>query len=222
MSTRSRLSTRLRSASLRLSYSLVAPLYDRAVEKATTAMRRRSLAQFSQLAKAQNVLIDGIGSGLDLGLLAPGPRYFGLDLTPAMIQRARSRAQGLDCHLQIGNAMDLPYQSSQFDFAILHLILAVTPNPVDTLMEACRVVKPGGHLIIMDKFLRPGQMAPLRRAFSPLISLFATQTHIVWEQVFAQTSQRLRDSLAIELTLVSDEADLAAGWFRRIVLRREV
>jgi len=212
----------LRVASLRLSYSLLAPFYDRVVEKATIAMRRRSLARMKQLPRAQSILINGIGSGLDLELLSPGPTYFGLDLTPNMIQRARHRAGELDCHLQIGNAMCLPYQSSRFDLVILHLILAVTPNPVATLVEACRVVKPGGHLLIMDKFLRPGQIAPLRRIFSPLISLFATQTHVVWEQVLAQAQQGLRDKTpAIEIALLSDEADLAGGWFRRITLKRE-
>ena len=70
--------------SLRHSYTLIAPFYDALVAPFTIDMRRRSLASLP-LAAQSEVLLIGIGSGLDLPLLPRGPRYTGLDLTPAML-----------------------------------------------------------------------------------------------------------------------------------------
>jgi len=191
------------------------------MEKSSAAMRQRSLQALNCLTPPQNVLIDGIGSGLDLAFLPHGPAYFGLDLTANMIKRARARQANLNCHLQLGNAMSLPYRSACFDVVILHLILAVTPFPNDTLLEACRVLKPNGHILVMDKFLRRRQIAPLRRLLSPLIGLLATQTNIVWEDVLNQVQRDLKQQTpAIEIDVIKDEPDLVGGWFRRIVIRR--
>jgi len=199
----------------------MAPLYDLAVEKGTASMRQRSLSAIDTLPSPQTVLISGIGSGLDLPYLKTGPEYYGLDLTANMIKRAKRRNAELNCHLQIGNAMCLPYQSARFDIVLMHLILAVTPNPTNTLVEACRVVKPGGHVIILDKFLRRGQMAPLRRLISPFIGLLATQTNVVWETTFAQAQQQFQQhNNSGELRIQQDESDLGGGWFRRIIVQR--
>ncbi|MGB4877088.1 MAG: phosphatidylethanolamine N-methyltransferase, partial [Candidatus Competibacter sp.] len=70
--------------SLRYSYTLLAPLYDAFVAPATAAARRDNLALLPQTPDA-DVLLVGVGSGLDIPLLPRGPRYTGLDLTPAML-----------------------------------------------------------------------------------------------------------------------------------------
>ena len=94
---------------------------------------------------------------------------------------------------------------------LLHLILAVTPHPEQVLAEAARVLRRGGRILILDKFLRPGQNAPLRRLISPLLGLLATRTNVVFEAVLAQVPG---------LEVVSDLPALAGGWFRQIVLRK--
>ena len=196
---------------LRYSYTLFAPLYDAFVARFTAAARRDSLHRLSESAPT-TVLLVGVGSGLDLPLLPPGPRYTGLDLTPAMLARARRKAValGLPMTLDEGDARDLPYGDATFDAVVLHLILAVTPHPERVLAEAARVLRRGGRILILDKFLRPGQTAPLRRLISPLLGLLATRTNVVFEDVLAQTSG---------LNLVSDQPALAGGWFRFIELR---
>jgi ubiquinone/menaquinone biosynthesis C-methylase UbiE len=146
-------------------------------------------------------------------LLPSGPRYTGLDLTPAMLARARRKAMAHNLELQLdqGDARALPYPAARFDVVILHLILAVTPHPERVLVEAARVLRSGGRVLVLDKFLRPGQRAPLRRLISPLLGLLATRTNVVLEQVLAQ---------APGLEIVSDEPALAGGWFRQILLRK--
>jgi len=197
---------------LRHSYTLFAPVYDALVAPFTDAMRRRSLAGLREGPHAE-VLLVGVGSGLDLPLLPRGPRYTGLDLTPAMLARARRKAAsaGLDIRLDVGDARRLPYGDAAFDAVVLHLILAVTPHPERVLAEAARVLRPDGRVLILDKFLRPGQTAPLRRLISPLLGLLATRTDVVFERVLARVP---------ELEIMSDQPALAGGWFRRIRLQR--
>lgn len=197
---------------LRYAYTLFAPIYDVVVAPFTHAARRRSLAQLPEGAH-DDVLLVGIGSGLDLPLLPRGPRYVGLDLTPAMLARARRRAARLDLDVSLdqGDARHLPYPATAFDVVVLHLILAVTPHPQRVLQETARVLRPGGRALILDKFLRPGQRAPVRRLISPLLGLLATRTDVVFDDALAQTP---------ELEIVSDQPALAGDWFRQIVLRK--
>ncbi len=199
--------------SLRQSYTLWAPFYDALVDLATRPARRASLERLQGVADTR-VLILGIGTGLDLPFLPKGPRYTGVDITPLMLDKARKRAaleapNTLD--LRLGDVMALEFEAQSFDHVIMHLILAVVPTPAQALSEAARVLRPGGRILILDKFLKPGQRAPLRRLISPLLARLATRTDVVFEEVLAQCP---------ELRVVEDEPALAGGWFRRIVLEK--
>ena len=200
------------SSGLQRAYTLWAPVYDWVVASSTRESRRKSLALLGDAA-GQRILLVGVGTGLDLPLLPVRGRYVGLDLTPAMLRRARRAAEkiGIDVSLQIGDAMRLPYRDGVFDAVVLHLILAVAPDPRAVLGEAARVAKTGGRLLILDKFLRPNEAAPLRRLISPLLGRVATRTDVVFEDVLASCPG---------LRVVSDEPELAGGWFRRILLTR--
>ena len=194
---------------LKTSYTLIAPVYDIAIDRATRAARRQSLAHLP--ASPGRVLIDGVGTGLDLPLLPPQHHYVGLDLTAAMLARARPRSGHLDFRAVQGDAQRLPFADAAFDHAVLHLILAVVPNPNACLAEVARVVKPGGTVLVFDKFLKRGQPALLRRLANPLVRRLATRLDVVFEDVLGD---------APALALEHDQPMLAGGWFRVIRLRR--
>ena len=194
---------------LKTSYTLIAPFYDAAIDRATRAARRASLAHLPQ--HPGRVLIDGVGTGLDLPLLPAQHHYVGLDLTAAMLTRARPRCTGLDFLAVQGDAQHLPFATASFDHAVLHLILAVVPNPNACLAEIARVVRPGGTVLIFDKFLKRGQPALLRRLANPLVRRLATRLDVIFEDVLAGTNG---------LRLEHDQPALASGWFRLIRLSR--
>ena len=194
--------------SLKHSYTLIAPFYDVTLAVATRGARQRSLRALPE-APGQ-VLLAGVGTGLDLPHLPPQHRYVGLDLTPAMLTRSLPRASHLDFTPTQGDTQRLPFADASFDAVVLHLILAVVPEPQRCLAEAARVLRPGGTILIFDKFLRPGQSAPLRRLFNPVARRLATRLDVVLEEVLLAAPQ-----LCISL----NQPALAGGWFRQIVLR---
>jgi phosphatidylethanolamine/phosphatidyl-N-methylethanolamine N-methyltransferase len=194
--------------SLKHSYTLIAPLYDAVVERASREPRLQSLRRLPADPRTR-VLVNGIGTGLDLPHLPPGPAYFATDLTAAMLGRARRRNPGIAIRFVQADSLALPFPDAFFDHAILHLILAVVPDPGRCLGETARVLKAGGSVLILDKFLRPGQYAPLRRALNLVSRHVATRLDVVFEDVLRGCP---------ELRLDSDQPAFAGGWFRSIRL----
>lgn len=197
--------------SLKHSYTVLAPIYDAIVGQASAPMRRNSIARLGDV-QDQTILLAGIGTGLDIPLLPAGADYVGMDLTAAMLQRARLRGQQRnDILLHRGDVMGLPYADQQFDIVLMHLILAVVPRPERALQEAMRVVKPGGRILILDKFLRHGQWAPLRRTMSLILKHVATRTDVVLESLLEQCPG---------LQLIQVTPLRPGNWFHEIELRK--
>jgi phosphatidylethanolamine/phosphatidyl-N-methylethanolamine N-methyltransferase len=196
--------------SLRRSYTIIAPLYDALLATAGGALRAASLAQLPQQGN-QGILISGIGTGLDLPHLPPEHNYTGLDLTAAMLHRVKPRTGNLHLNLVQGNSMSLPFKDECFDHVVLHLILAIVPDGRACLRETARVLKPGGSVLILDKFLRPGETAWFRRTLNLLSQHLVTRLDVVFEEVLAAVP---------ELKIASDTPVLAGGWFRSIRLTK--
>ena len=197
---------------LRFSYTLLAPIYDSIVARPTQHCRQASLQNLSDYT-GRSVLINGIGSGLDIPFLPAGPIYTGNDLTPAMLRRAQKLADTHKTQITLHQAdvMKLPYSTASFDAVVMHLILAVVPQPIKALQESARVLKPGGKIFIFDKFLRPDEHAFLRRAINPFIRHIATRTDVVFETLLTQCK---------DLELLSNNAAMFGGWFRMIQLQK--
>ena len=198
--------------SLKHSYTLLAPFYDFMVSGALNASRKQSIKNIGNLSN-KKVLINGIGSGLDIPFLPTDGQYTGTDITPAMLKIAQRRALNhtLDIDLICANSHHLPFDNNQFDVVIMHLILAVVPNPSLALQEANRVLKSGGSIYIFDKFLKPDEFAPIRKLLNLFLRHIATRTDVVFEHVLAKSPS---------LKIISDQPVLANGWFRLIELTK--
>ena len=190
-------------------WDLYAPYYDRFV--AFLPHRRRSL-ELAQIKPGERVLICGCGTGLDLPLLPRGIEIDAVDLSPRMIEQARLKAAGLAVRFQTMDAQSLNFPDATFDVVVLHLIIAIVPNPLRALEEAVRVLKPSGRIALFDKYFHgPGQPRLIRRLLNPLLRAIATDLNTRTLELAAEAGLRV----------VHEEPAMFAGLFGVARLERQ-
>lgn len=147
----------------RVRYSAYAPIYD-LVAAPFAAGRRRSL-ELLALQPGERVLVLGCGNGLDLPLLPADLQVTTFDLTLTMVHRTVARAAHLGRAVTsaVMNGQQVALASEAFDAVLLHLILAVIPDPVVCATEVARLLRPGGRAAIFDKWLPDGTQPSLAR-----------------------------------------------------------
>jgi SAM-dependent methyltransferase len=97
----------------------------------------------------EKVLDIACGSGT--AALVAARRYCettGIDYVPALIERARQRAEAedLDCDFQVGDAQDLPYEDASFDVVLSVYGVQFAPDQEKAASEMLRVLRPGGRI----------------------------------------------------------------------------
>jgi phosphatidylethanolamine/phosphatidyl-N-methylethanolamine N-methyltransferase len=161
------------------------PIYD-VVASIFSAYRKRSIDLLNRTGK-ERILIIGAGTGADLEYLLDANDITAIDLTPGMIDRLRKRSKKLNLHVdaRVMDAHKLDFEDATFDMVLLHLILAVIPDPYKCIQEAERVLSPGGQMVILDKFIEPGTKPSfMRRMINPITNLvFSNITRDVVEIV---------------------------------------
>jgi SAM-dependent methyltransferase len=114
----------------------------------------------------------GVGSGLNLPYYSPAvTRAVGLDLSAAMLARARQRAADVPIPVELiqGDAEALPFPDEAFDTVAASLALCTVPNPINALSEMARVCRPDGQIVMLEHVLSPlAPVAVALRLLSPL------------------------------------------------------
>jgi SAM-dependent methyltransferase len=110
-----------------------------------------------ELREGERVVDVGSGGGIDslvaARMVGPTGRVVGVDMTPAMLERARAAAaeSGLE-NVEFREAYmeELPVPDGWADVVISNGVLNLTPDKQKTLGEMFRVLRPGGRLQIAD------------------------------------------------------------------------
>jgi SAM-dependent methyltransferase len=114
-----------------------------------TAAPAAKLVKFAEVAAGMSVLDVACGTGV-VAVTASrlGARVHGLDLSPALIERARqnSAITGVDIDFVEGDAEALPYPDASFDIVVSQFGHIFAPRPEVALREMLRVLKPGGRI----------------------------------------------------------------------------
>jgi ubiquinone/menaquinone biosynthesis C-methylase UbiE len=157
-------------------WSLYAPWYDLAMARFAGWARRRAIA-LAGFRDGDRLLLVAAGTGLDLPHLPAGAHVVATDASAAMLARcaARAHALGREVEVRVMDAAALDVPDASFDGVVLHLALAVVPDPAAALREVVRVLRPGGRVSVFDKFLGDdAQPGVVRRALNALSWTFAT------------------------------------------------
>lgn len=144
---------------VKAAYQRWAGVYDGVFGGVSAFGRRRAVASVNLLPGIE-VLEVGVGTGLALPHYAPEKRITGIDLSAAMLDRARRRVAlanmpHVEALLEM-DAEDTVFADDSFDIAVAMFVASVVPNPRRLLMELKRVVRPGGHILFVNHFLARG------------------------------------------------------------------
>ncbi|SFO85031.1 Ubiquinone/menaquinone biosynthesis C-methylase UbiE [Amycolatopsis arida] len=117
----------------------------------------------------RDVLDLGCGDGFHLARFAETARsVVGVEPHPPLVERARDRAAGLDIvEVLRGAAQRLPLPSAHVDLVHARTAYFFGPGCEPGLREADRVLRPGGHLAIVDLDVRHGPYGDWMRADLP-------------------------------------------------------
>ena len=138
-------------------YSRWAPVYDLVFDLPFHPGRLAAAQAAAQAAgPGGEIVVIGVGTGLELPLLPANVCATGVDVSAPMLRAARTRVerQGLAQvkGLHVMDACALEFPDSAFDVALAPYVMSVIPHPERALDEAWRVLRPGGTLVVMNHF----------------------------------------------------------------------
>jgi ArsR family transcriptional regulator len=124
----------------------------------------------------------GTGTGRMLELVAGrAERAIGFDINQAMLAYARSRIERLptgNAQVRQGNLYALTLPDGAADAVVMHQVLHYLSEPQQALVEAARILRPGGRLVAVD--FAPHDLEFLREEHAHERLGFATETVAQW------------------------------------------
>jgi len=118
---------------------------------------RRTLVELAGVKRGQAVLDVGCGTGslavAAAKVVGPAGSVVGIDPSPEMIGRAKSKARRLgNVRFEMAPAQNLPFPDATFDVVTTSLVLHQLPPDAlhVAIPEMVRVLKPGGRMLLVD------------------------------------------------------------------------
>ena len=155
-------------------YDRIAPRYDRIIRIAEQLLFRDGRRWVCSQARG-DVLEVAVGTGRNLPYYPADVRLTGIDVSPAMLEIARTRARrlGRQVDLRLGDAQALDFPASAFDTVVFTLALCSIPDDRTAVAEAVRVLRPGGSVLLLEHVRSPMRpVQAVQRFLEPLFVRF--------------------------------------------------
>ncbi|MDQ3290787.1 MAG: arsenite methyltransferase [Bacteroidota bacterium] len=127
--------------------------------------------EYAHIKEGDTVLDLGSGAGNDCfvarSIVGESGKVIGVDMTEAMIQKAKVNAQKLgftNVEFRLGEIEDLPLAANRVDVVVSNCVLNLVPNKEQAFKETYRVLKPKGHFSISDVVLEGELPVGLQKA----------------------------------------------------------
>lgn len=134
----------------------------------------------ASLKEGETVIDLGSGAGFDCFLAAravgKSGRVIGVDMTPEMLDKARSNARkgGYgNVDFRLGEIENLPVADNTADIIISNCVINLAPDKERVFQEAFRVLKPGGRLMVSDLVLLRDLPADLKESIEAYVGCIA-------------------------------------------------
>ncbi|MBA8826172.1 ubiquinone/menaquinone biosynthesis C-methylase UbiE [Saccharopolyspora lacisalsi] len=160
----------------RRQYDAYAPHYDSDTRHYERAMLGDGRSWACSQARGETLEI-AVGTGRNLDHYPPGVALTGIDLSPEMLALARTRAESRKPPVDLleGDAQALPFADATFDTVICTLGLSSIPDDRAALTQTHRVLRPGGHLVLLGHVASPHRPV---RAIQRLLERLSTRRGI--------------------------------------------
>ena len=135
-------------------FSKWADNYDNPLTSITFRQTNAKIVKLLDPKQNSSFLDVGCGSGILIKYLLEanrGMKLCGLDITPQMVEVAKRKfASNQSVEITLGSAVKMPYKNNSFDYVTCASSFHHHPDPLKSVKEMVRVLKPGGKLLILD------------------------------------------------------------------------
>lgn len=171
-------------------YSSYAGIYDQIFGRIFEESRESAVSRL-QAQPGERILEVGVGTGLLLPLYPRDCLVTGIDLSPAMLEKAlaRVRAHGLThVDLMCMDAGEMQFKDDSFDTVMAAYVVTAVPDYRKVVSEMIRVCRPDGRIILLNHFTNGNRLiATIERAISPLCQHLGFRTDLSVEHVLDGT-----------------------------------
>lgn len=136
-----------RTETIKRRYNRTALFYDWMDRMIPDALRQKTLAN-----ARGKVLEVGVGTGANLPFYPAGCEVTGIDFSPVMLNRAKSRAQQATVPVTLleMDAQAMTFPNDAFDTVVATCVFCSVPDPVAGLREVQRVCKAEGKIVLLE------------------------------------------------------------------------